>query len=188
MKLIVGLGNPGDQYAHTRHNVGFMLLDRLTDDLAHGQAWKKQFQSEYMPLTYLDQKYTLIKPQTFMNLSGKSLAEWVQFYKLSPEDLIVAHDDIDLPLGKIRFKKASGHGGHNGLRSLIQDLGTRDFIRLKMGVGRPHGKTPVEKHVLQPFRKEEYKDLEDLLKLSHEALKHFCEKGLDSSMQIFNKA
>ncbi len=152
MKLIVGLGNPGDQYARTRHNIGFRVLDSL------GLDFHKGFQglvSKSGDLIYL-------KPQTFMNRSGDSVLAALSFHKIKPEDLIVIHDELDLPFGTVRLKKSGGHAGHNGLRDIIRVIGP-DFTRIRMGIGKPEHKTQVADYVLSPFSSPEESQLPDLI-------------------------
>lgn len=138
MKLIVGLGNPGAKYETTRHNAGFLMLDLLAD--AHRIDWQgNKFEAEYAKGDLLSESCILIKPQTFMNVSGKSVAQALRFFKLTHEDLIVFHDDIDLEVGKVKARAGGGHGGHNGIRDIINATGNSDFHRIKLGVGRPKG-------------------------------------------------
>lgn len=136
MKLIVGLGNPGSQYNETRHNAGFVVVDELLE--RQSQAWEgNKWNAQIATADLFGQRCLFIKPLTFMNLSGKSVAQAAVFYKLDPEDIFVIYDDIDMPSGKVKTKKGGGHGGHNGIRSLIKELGHPDFTRIKLGVGRP---------------------------------------------------
>lgn len=152
MKLIVGLGNPGSEYAKTRHNVGFMIIDTL------GSNWKldKKFQAELSETTINNQKVLLAKPQTFMNLSGEAVQKIAGFYKIDPADVIVIYDDIDLQFGKLRVRHGGGSGGHNGIKSIFQHLGD-GFIRFRVGVGNETLKNPIatDKFVLAPFSSEE---------------------------------
>ncbi len=136
MKLLVGLGNPGPKYEMTRHNAGFLLLDEIASDC--GIAWSgSKFQSIFAKGPVLGETCVLLKPQTFMNLSGRSVVPALQFFKLTVENLIVFHDDIDVPFGKVKARTGGGHGGNNGIRSIMAELGTGDFSRIKLGVGRP---------------------------------------------------
>ena len=138
-KLIVGLGNPGPKYLWTRHNAGFMVLDRLSA-LAGIPITRKSFSGLSGEGSFQGERLLLLKPQTFMNLSGRSVGEALHFHKLSLSDLIVVHDDLDIPFGRVKLKEGGGHGGHNGLRSLVQDLGSGQFLRVRVGIGRPlHG-------------------------------------------------
>ncbi len=157
MWLIAGLGNPGKDYALNRHNIGFMALDSL----ASGN-WSKKFQGEIAECFIGMEKAMLLKPQTFMNLSGESVGKAANFYKIPPEQVLVIHDDLDLPLGKLRVKQGGGHGGHNGLKSIDVHLG-RDYWRLRLGIGHPGDRERVTGHVLGNFDKSERITVEDQL-------------------------
>lgn len=153
--LLVGLGNPGSQYAETRHNVGFMAVQAILHRHFAGVAWQSKFKGLYAAGTIEGKKIHLLLPQTFMNLSGEAVRPAMDFFKLTPADVVVIHDELDLPLGDIRLKKGGGHAGHNGLKSLIQHLGTPDFQRVRFGVDHPGNKDLVTPHVLGRFRAEE---------------------------------
>jgi len=181
-KLIVGLGNPGPQYSWTRHNAGFMVLDRLSR-LTGIAVTRKAFSGLSGDGNWAGQKVILLKPQTFMNLSGRSVAEALRFYKLSLSDLIVIHDDLDIPFGKVRLKEGGGHGGHNGLRSLAQELGSPDYLRVRVGIGRPlHG--DVANYVLANFSKEEMDGLMGVLDGTIDAMEMLFKEGLPKAMSI----
>jgi PTH1 family peptidyl-tRNA hydrolase len=150
MNLVVGLGNPGTKYQNTRHNAGFMVVDRLISSTRARDISKKTFEGQL----YKSGNTLFLKPQTFMNLSGKSVRSVMQFYKIDLEDLIVIHDDIDLALGNIRFKRGGSSGGHNGLKS-IDELVGRDYLRVRIGVGKPERKSEVVSYVLAPFESDE---------------------------------
>jgi PTH1 family peptidyl-tRNA hydrolase len=161
MLLIVGLGNPGGEYARHRHNVGFMALDAI--HARHGfPRWRRRFQSATAEATLAGDKCLLVKPQTFMNESGRAVAEAVRFYRLAPADVLVIHDEVDLPPGKVRMKKGGGVAGHNGLRSIGGAIGN-DFRRLRIGVGHPGIKELVAGHVLRDFAKADAAWLEALM-------------------------
>lgn len=157
--LIVGLGNPGAQYLATRHNVGFFVIDELA------RRWKsplmqEKWQAEYGSLSVDGGKIHLVKPLTFMNRSGKAVSQFYRFYKITPDQLLVIHDDLDMAPGRIKLVKGGGAGGHNGIKSLVETLGTPAFYRLKIGIGRPgngavHSDFPVDKYVLGNFSDEE---------------------------------
>ena len=147
MRLICGLGNPGDQYHQTLHNAGFMALDQFADEQGLG-GWKQAHQGLLLKGSLQGNPFLLLKPQTFMNLSGRSLVACAQFYKVTPSDILVVSDDLDLEVGRLRYRKKGGHGGHNGLRNIIELLGTQDFGRLKVGIGRPSHGGKVTGHVL----------------------------------------
>lgn len=162
MKLIVGLGNVGARYASTRHNIGFMAVDRIADE--HGfQPWRKKFQGEIAEGRLGGEKCILLKPGTMMNLSGQSVGEAARFMKIDAEDVIVIHDEIDLAPAKCRVKHGGGHAGHNGLRSLHGHIGA-DYTRVRLGVGHPGEKSAVANYVLHDFAKADRDWLDDILR------------------------
>ena len=163
MKLFVGLGNPGQKYAGNRHNIGFMALDRIAAD--HGfSGWKKAHQGLVAEGRLGAGKAILLKPETFMNLSGQSVRACMDFYKLTPADLVVFHDELDLAPGKCRVKDGGGHAGHNGLRSIHQHLGTDAYGRVRLGIGHPGHKDAVAAYVLHDFAKADQDWLDDLMR------------------------
>ncbi|MEM9523371.1 MAG: aminoacyl-tRNA hydrolase [Pseudomonadota bacterium] len=162
MRLFVGLGNPGAEYARHRHNIGYMAVDRIAED--HGFApWRSKFQGKIGEGRFGSGKVILLKPETFMNLSGQSVGKAMRFYKLSPEDVVVFHDEIDLVPAKVRVKEGGGHAGHNGLRSLHQHIGA-DYVRVRLGVGHPGHKDRVPGYVLSDFAKADTGWLDDVLR------------------------
>ena len=162
MKLWVGLGNPGAKYAGNRHNIGFMALDRIAAD--HGFApWRGKFQGSLTEGKFGSEKVLLLKPETFMNLSGQSVGEAMRFYKLVPDDVTVFHDELDLAPGKVRVKTSGGHAGHNGLRSIHAHIGA-DYHRVRLGIGHPGHKDRVAPYVLSDFAKADQDWLDDLLR------------------------
>ncbi|MBL8563911.1 MAG: aminoacyl-tRNA hydrolase [Gemmobacter sp.] len=162
MKLWVGLGNPGAKYAGNRHNIGFMALDRLAED--HGfSGWKRSFQGLIAEGRLGDEKVLLLKPETFMNLSGQSVGEAMRFHKLLPGDVTVFHDELDLAPGKIKVKTGGGHAGHNGLRSIHAHIGEA-YHRVRLGIGHPGHKDAVAGYVLHDFGKADQAWLDDLLR------------------------
>ena len=162
MRLFVGLGNPGSKYAHNRHNIGFMALDRIASD--HGFApWRGKFQGSVSEGRLGSEKVVLLKPETFMNLSGQSVGAAMRFYKLEPSDVTVFHDELDLAPGKVRVKVGGGHAGHNGLRSIHQHIGP-EYERVRMGIGHPGHKDRVSGYVLSDFAKAEADWLDDVLR------------------------
>ncbi|MDE9449694.1 aminoacyl-tRNA hydrolase [Aliiroseovarius sp. Z3] len=162
MKMFVGLGNPGPKYAGNRHNIGFMALDGIAEE--HGFApWRGKFQGALTEGRLGHEKVLLLKPETFMNLSGQSVGEAMRFYKLTPDDLIVFHDELDLAPGKVRVKKGGGHAGHNGLRSIHAHIGP-DYTRVRMGIGHPGNKNAVSSYVLRDFSKADESWLDDVLR------------------------
>ncbi len=158
MILFVGLGNPGSQYENTRHNIGFRVIDKLVDDSSARDISKTSFQGKL----YRSANSLFLKPTTFMNLSGKSLQAVKNFFKIDLEDIIVIHDDIDLPFGAVRFKKGGGHGGHNGLKSIDTHI-TKEYLRVRVGVGKPEYKSQVADYVLHDFSDEEAALLDKLI-------------------------
>jgi PTH1 family peptidyl-tRNA hydrolase len=183
-KLIVGLGNPGPKYQWTRHNAGFMVLDRLSH-LAGITVSKKNFSGLCGEGNWQGQRLILLKPQTFMNLSGRSVAEALRFHKLSVEDTIVIHDDLDIPFGRVKLKEGGGHAGHNGLRSLAQELSSGAFVRVRVGIGRPlHG--DVVNYVLNNFTPEEMAGLPRLLDGVIDLLELLISEGLPKTMSLYN--
>ncbi len=161
MKLFVGLGNPGEKYSRNRHNIGFMVLDSLAE--SGFSAWKSKFQGRIAEGRIGAEKVVLLKPETFMNLSGQSVGEAMRYYKLSPADITVFHDELDLAPGKIKLKTGGGHAGHNGLRSLHQHIGP-DYTRLRIGIGHPGHKDKVARYVLHDFTKADGDWISDLMR------------------------
>lgn len=162
MRLFVGLGNPGPKYERNRHNIGFMAVDRIASD--HGFApWRAKFQGSVTEGRLGPEKVVLLKPETFMNLSGQSVGEAMRFFKLAPEDIVVFHDEIDLAPGKLRTKTGGGHAGHNGLRSIHTHIGDA-YHRVRMGVGHPGRKEAVAGYVLHDFPKADEAWLDDMLR------------------------
>ena len=166
MHLIVGLGNIGEKYQLTRHNVGFMVIDEITKNLSTSNIQKSNFHSTLEKSAY--DLYS--KPTTFMNNSGMAVQAIKEYYKLGIEDIIVIHDDIDLPFGTVKFKIGGGHGGHNGLRSIDSHIG-KEYIRVRIGVGKPQDKSDVANYVLDNFSKEELNKLPDIISHTIEAIK-----------------
>ena len=161
MKLFVGLGNPGEKYSQNRHNIGFMVLDRISE--SGFTPWKSKFQGQVSEGRIGREKVILLKPATFMNLSGQSVGEAMRFYKLCPDDVTVFHDELDLAPGKVRLKTGGGHAGHNGLRSLHQHIGP-DYHRVRIGIGHPGHKDKVARYVLHDFAKSDAAWQDDLLR------------------------
>jgi PTH1 family peptidyl-tRNA hydrolase len=182
--IIAGLGNPGPQYQWTRHNAGFLFLDRLAS-LENIAITRKTFSGLAGEWNYRGNRLILLKPQTFMNLSGRSVMQALQFYKLAPPDLIVVHDELDLPFGSVRFKQGGGHGGHNGLRSIKELLGRDDFLRLRIGIGRPpHGDTSG--YVLGTIPPPQMEQLSTILDGGLDMLEMMLDEGLPKAMSLFN--
>lgn len=162
--LIVGLGNPGEQYRSTRHNIGFMVVDQLMKKWG-GDAFQEKWQALHASAFFRGKKLHIIKPLTFMNRSGKAVVQYYRFFKIFPDQLLIVHDDLDMTPGRIKLVKGGGAGGHNGIKSIVETLGTPDFYRLKIGIGRPgkggiHPDFPVENYVLSNFDELEMKIVE----------------------------
>jgi len=174
MLLIVGLGNPGRQYENTRHNIGFRVIDKLVSDFGANEISKSSFQGELFKAPNL----LLLKPTTFMNLSGNSIQAVKNFYKIDLENIIVIHDDIDLPFSALRFKNGGGHGGHNGLRSIDAMIG-KEYTRVRMGVDKPAYKSQVADYVLHDFSDKENEILDKWIHHTAEAIKAFKTESLN---------
>jgi PTH1 family peptidyl-tRNA hydrolase len=183
--LIVGLGNPGIEYRSSRHNVGFMVIDRLASELGI-KLGKYQFKALTGSQIRDGQKWIIAKPQTFMNLSGTAVGSLVKFYKVPMDHLMIIHDDIDLPIGTIRIRPKGGSAGQNGVNSIIERLGAQDFPRLRVGIGRPSGQRTAANYVLADFQKSEKAIVDDLLDKCTEAVKTFVHSGLDAAMNRYN--
>ena len=186
--LLVGLGNPGPQYRYTRHNVGFAVLDRLAPQFGLGFIPHKKFPPyESVSGSMRGISVILLKPLTYMNRSGDAVASVLNFYKIPLDKLLVVHDDLDLPLGSLKFAKGDGPGGHKGIRSIIGSIGSKEFSRLKIGIGRPFGPVPIDKYVLSPFLSEEAPVIDKVLDVSIKGLVCFLEKGIEAAMNEFNR-
>lgn len=181
-QLIIGLGNPGRQYEQTRHNIGFMLLDRMADDAGASFESAPKWQSHIVKTTAGNY---LMKPQTFMNLSGRAIQQMMAFFKWSPEDILVIYDDAALPLGTLRFREKGSAGGHNGIKSIIEHLGTQEFPRLKIGIG---GSDPgnMVGHVLGKFSLEEKESLDEILKKATAAVTMASQEGIPAAANQFH--
>jgi PTH1 family peptidyl-tRNA hydrolase len=182
--LIVGLGNPGLKYQWTRHNAGFMVLDRLSD-LAGIPVARKRYSGLYGEGSWNGAHLLLLKPQTFMNLSGRSVSEAMRFHKLSFKDLVVIHDDLDIPFGSVKLKEGGGHAGHNGLRSLVSELGGGGFVRVRVGIGRPRYGDAAD-YVLSNFAKDEISQLPRLVDNLIALLALYIRDGLGKAMTFYN--
>ena len=184
-RIVVGLGNPGREYACTRHNAGFLVADLIGDDL-RASYWKDQGGAKVAVVRFGGEDLVLAKPQTFMNLSGSSVKKLAELYGANLEDLIVVHDDIDLAAGKVRVKRGGGHGGHNGLRSLHEKLEGDGYLRVRVGVGRPPGRMDAADYVLQPLKGEAWEELEASIPTAAQAVVGILENGIDETMREFN--
>jgi PTH1 family peptidyl-tRNA hydrolase len=183
--LIVGLGNSGREYRENRHNVGFMLVDRLAAKL-DVRFSRMQSKALVASATYNECKIVLAKPQTFMNLSGQSMQGLIRFYKLSLTNLLVAHDDLDLPPGTIRIRPDGGSAGQKGMESIIERLGTEEFARIRLGIGRPPGQMEAPDYVLQDFSDAEMTAISETLDRAVDAALTFVTEGLDAAMNRYN--
>jgi PTH1 family peptidyl-tRNA hydrolase len=184
MRVVVGLGNPGRQYEGTRHNLGFRVCDELRERLP-GSSCRERFSSRVTEATGPGGKVLLIEPLTYMNLSGRAIAEATGFYKVPAQDLLVVCDDFNLPLGRLRLRRGGSHGGHNGLRSVIECLGEDEFARLRMGIGPLEGRDPVE-FCLGVFRAGEQDEVERMLGAAADAVLCWLDAGLEAAMNRFN--
>ncbi|MCB0392633.1 MAG: aminoacyl-tRNA hydrolase [Bdellovibrionales bacterium] len=186
MKLIVGLGNPGPKYLMTRHNAGFLIIDAFAQR-NNINNFKESHKALTAKAKFDGEDVILAKPQTFMNLSGESVAPILKYYNVNLEDLLVLHDEVDLPFAKIKLQTHRGHGGHNGVRSIHSLLGTKDYARLRFGIGRPsHSNMSVADYALQNFNKDEQKQLPDILSLAAEAVECFILNGLNITATRYN--
>ncbi len=189
MKLVVGLGNPGSEYTENRHNVGFAVVERLAEELGADFS-QRRFQGRVAAGSLGGQKVVLMKPETFMNLSGNAVAEAARFYKVEGEDLIVVHDELDLPLGRLQVRRGGGTAGHNGVTHVAQRLGTKDFVRVRVGIGKPEtkdGRSRVVGHVLGDFAADERELAAEMIERAAKAVRTAIEKDLKAAMNEFNR-
>lgn len=184
-RMIVGLGNPGPEYVRTRHNAGFLAIDLLADNL-RATYWKEQGGAKVAVVRFGDEDLVLAKPQSFMNVSGGPVKKLAELYGIDPADLIVVHDDLDLPAGDIRVKRGGGHGGHNGLRSLHEKLTTDAYVRVRVGVGRPPGRMDAADYVLQPLKGATWEEFESCIPTAAQAALGVLEHGVDAAMRDYN--
>ena len=185
--LIVGLGNPGREYTQTRHNIGFMLVDRVTVRL-NARGMKLQSKAIVITGQHEGQKLILAKPQTFMNLSGQAIQGLVRFYKVPLDHVLIAHDDLDLPFCSIRIRPGGGAGGQKGVKSTIDQLGTPEFARLRLGIDRPPGRMDPAAYVLQEFSQKELQSVSETLDRAADAALTWVTEGLNAAMNKFNGA
>lgn len=186
MKCIVGLGNVGKKYEDTRHNVGFMVVDEFLNK--HNiELDKQKFKGNYTIATINGEKVLIIEPMTYMNLSGEAVRPLMDYYKVDVEDLVVLYDDLDMPQGRIRIRQKGSAGGQNGMRSIIQHLGTQEFKRIRLGIGRPEGRKPVVDYVLQKFSDDEMITMQKVIDHTIEALETFIGgEKFENVMNQFN--
>jgi PTH1 family peptidyl-tRNA hydrolase len=185
--LIVGLGNPGREYRNNRHNIGFVVLDQLAGKLDTSFS-KMKMNALMTAVRYKGYRIILLKPQTYMNLSGKAVSSFVRFYKLPLENLLVVYDDVDLPFQTLRMRPDGGDSGQKGVRSIIQELGTKDFPRLRVGINRPPGRMSVSSYVLLNFSDQEAEPLPFLLDQAADAILAFVDLGLNQAMTTYNQS
>jgi PTH1 family peptidyl-tRNA hydrolase len=184
--LVVGLGNPGPRYRYTRHNVGFMVIHRWARALGV-RLLSRRFEGKSISARFQDRELLLLCPQTFMNLSGKSVKICAESLGVRSEEILVVHDDLDLPLGRVKVAKQGGGGGHKGIQSLFDHLGTREFSRVKIGVGRPRQGEPVDEFVLSPFYREDRAAVEAVLQKAIHACELFVSEGIETAMNQMNR-
>ena len=184
-RMIVGLGNPGPEYERTRHNAGFLTIDLLAENL-RATYWKDQCGAKVAVVRFAGEDLVLAKPQTFMNLSGGSVKKLVERYAVPIQRLIIVHDDLDVPAGEVRVKRGGGHAGHNGLRSLHERLGSDEYLRVRVGVGRPPGRMDAADYVLQPLKAAALEEFEAEIPTAAQAVFSILEHGVDAAMSDFN--
>ena len=185
MKIIAGLGNPGAEYAHTKHNVGFMLVDALAERL-NAPAWKEDFFSSVTEMRIGGEKVFLVKPLTYMNNSGEAIGPMLSYYKMETDDLTVVHDDMDIPAGMVRIRKKGSSGGHNGIKSILAHVGREDFARVRIGIGRPPAGWTVINHVLAPFSSEDVPKIREAINYLLPAVECIVTDGVDLAMNRYN--
>ena len=185
MYLIIGLGNPEEEYSKTRHNMGFNAINKIADQYGI-KVNKSKFQGLYESAIIEGKKVMLIKPQTYMNLSGECIKQFVDFYKIPNEDILVIYDDMDIEPGKIKIRKKGGAGGHNGMKSIIKMLGTEEFARIRTGIGRPKHSGDYINYVIGAIPEEEIPKLDEGVEKAKEAVIEILKNGIDSAMNKLN--
>lgn len=186
MKMLVGLGNPGKEYENTKHNVGWMLLDAVADKFGISAGWRKCGKALVAEYRLGAEKLILVKPLTYMNLSGEAVGPLMNWYKLDTGDVMVAHDDMDLPVGTVRIRKKGGAGGHNGIKSLLQHLPDENFARIRIGIGRPLPGWSVVNHVLAVFNEDQRPLIDESIKYLVPAVECIIANGIDYAMNKYN--
>jgi peptidyl-tRNA hydrolase, PTH1 family len=186
--IVAGLGNPGPKYAANRHNVGFMVADVLAQRVGGRFALSRKVRAEVCEarVGVGGPRVILVKPMVFMNLSGQAVVPLAQYFGAGPESVVVVHDELDLPYGQLRIKKGGGEGGHNGLRSISQSLGSKDYVRVRFGIGRPPGRQEAADYVLKDFSKDERADLDLNIELTADAVEAVVEKGVEAAQNTYN--
>lgn len=185
MRLIVGLGNPGARYQETPHNAGFRVVERFSER-HHFSGWSRKFAGLYCRGPVGELEIAVLKPMTYMNLSGDSVAQALRYLPVEHAELCMVWDDIELPMGRIRIRRGGGHGGHNGVRSIIERIGSRDFARLRVGIGRPEGRRDPTPHLLSRLPAEMRQLFTETLELAVEALGVLLEEGVEEAMNRYN--
>ena len=185
MKIVVGLGNPGSQYKETRHNIGFQVVDELARRWNAG-AWKKRYEAEVSEHRAIG-PVLLVKPQTYMNLSGTAVREAAKFYKTPPAEIVVVHDDLDLPAGRLRIRERGGSGGHRGIESILTQLGSDEFVRVRFGVGRPPSGWDSADYVLGRFAPEEQDLIREAVTKAADAIEMILKEGAAPAMNRYNR-
>ena len=177
IKLVVGLGNPGREYERTRHNVGWWVIDELSERFGFSLN-REKFKGLYGETRVNDRKVIFLKPLTYMNRSGESVSQFVRFFKLKPSEVLLIYDDLDLPLGKVRFRDKGSSAGHRGVQSVIEAIGTQEIPRIKIGIGRPATKEEVVDYVLSPFSEEELPQIEEAVKRAADCVETLLREGI----------
>lgn len=185
MYLVIGLGNPEEEYARTRHNMGFDTINRISEKY-NIKVNKSKFNSLYGTGTIQGEKVILVKPQTYMNLSGTAVRDFMNFYKISSEDIVVIYDDLDIEPGIIKIRKKGGPGTHNGMKSVVHEIQTEDFYRIRVGIGNPEYKNDLLNFILTRIPDEEYKILEESTKKAADAVGEIIKSGIDTAMNKYN--
>lgn len=187
MKIVVGLGNPGRKYSGTRHNIGFEVLEQLAGRHAT-ERWRSRFEADVLEIQLAGDRVLLLAPQTFMNLSGRSVRGVVDFYKTPLSELLVICDDLNLPLGRLRLRASGSAGGQKGLKNIIDQLGSQDVARLRVGIDRPSAGGDTVNYVLQPFSKSERPSVEESVVRAADAAECWVRSGIDAAMNQFNRS
>lgn len=188
MKLLVGLGNIGKKYEFTRHNLGFMVLDSLArkNDLDNEWRQEDKFESTILSFTHMNESYTLLKPSTFMNNSGHAVQSFASYYRIPPEEILVIYDDISLPIGTLRVRSEGSAGGHNGVKSIIESLGSDKFIRMRLGIGENQESISTEDYVLSSFHPSEKKEIEKVIEKATENILLMMENGIENYLSTYH--
>jgi PTH1 family peptidyl-tRNA hydrolase len=184
VRALAGLGNPGRKYSNTRHNIGFLVADELA--LRYGAAWSGKFNGDHCKVRLRNHDLEALKPGTYMNLSGHPVQALCRFFGVKPDELLVVHDDLDLPWGRVAVKDGGGHGGHNGLRSIVEQLGSNAFARVRVGIGRPEGNVDPADWVLSPWSGGEKAELSDVVDRAVRAVEAVVETGVQAAMNACN--